>query len=86
MEPYDLIVIGAGAIGMEFAYFYHTFGCKTTVVEMLPRILPVEDDDISMALERMYKKSGMELRTNTTTTAVEKTATGVKVTVAPSVM
>ncbi len=83
--PRSLVVIGAGAIGMEFAYFYHTFGTKVTVIEMLPRILPVEDDEISTALERIYKKHGMEIRTSTTTVAVEKTANGVKVTVAPVV-
>ncbi len=82
-QPKSLIVIGAGAIGMEFAYFYHTYGTKVTVVEMLPRILPVEDDDISAALEKLYKKSGMTLMTSTTTTNVEKTKDGVKVTVAP---
>ncbi|MEK6701630.1 MAG: FAD-dependent oxidoreductase, partial [Planctomycetota bacterium] len=84
--PKSLIVIGAGAIGMEFAYFYHTFGCKTTVVEMMPRILPVEDDEICVALERLYKKHGMTIKTSTTTTNVEKTPTGVKVTVAPWVV
>lgn len=83
--PKSLVVVGAGAIGMEFAYFYHTFGCKVTVVEMLPRILPVEDDDISAALEKLYRRHGMDIRTSTTTTAVEKTASGVKVTVAPVV-
>lgn len=82
-QPKSLIVIGAGAIGMEFAYFYHAFGTKVTVVEMLPRILPVEDDDISAALEKLYRKAGMDLRTSTTTTAVEKTSKGVKVSVAP---
>ena len=81
--PKKLVIIGAGAIGMEFAYFYHTFGTEVTVVEMLPRILPVEDDDISAALQKHFKKSGMDLRTSTTTTAVQKTKTGVKVTVAP---
>jgi len=84
--PKSMVVIGAGAIGMEFAYFYHTFGTKVTVVEMLPRILPVEDDEVSAALERLYKKHGMELRTSTTTTNVEKTAGGVRVTVAPWVV
>lgn len=84
--PKSLIVIGAGAIGMEFAYFYNTFGCKTTVVEMMPRILPVEDEDVCVALERMYKKAGMNILTSTTTVAVEKTASGVKVTVAPWVV
>jgi len=81
--PKSLVVIGAGAIGMEFAYFYSTFGTKVTVIEMMPRILPVEDDDVSAALEKIYRKAGMEIRTNTTTIGVEKTAKGVKVTVAP---
>jgi dihydrolipoamide dehydrogenase len=84
-KPGKLVVIGAGAIGMEFAYFYHTMGTKVTVVEMLDRILPVEDKDISDALAKHYKKAGMDLKTGYTTTNVEKTATGVKVTVAPFV-
>ncbi len=82
-QPKSLIIVGAGAIGMEFGYFYHTLGTKVTVVEMLPRILPVEDDDVSTAIERLYKKHGMDLRTSTTVTGVEKTKTGVKVTLAP---
>ena len=82
-QPKKLVVIGAGAIGMEFAYFYNTYGTEVTVIEMLPRILPVEDDDISAALEKIYKKSGMDIRTSTTTMNVEKTGKGVKVTVAP---
>jgi len=84
-QPKRLIVVGAGAIGMEFAYFYHQFGTKVTVIEMMPRILPVEDDEISAAMEKVYRKHGMEIRTNTTTLGIEKTATGVKVTVAPMV-
>lgn len=84
-QPKSLIVVGAGAIGMEFGYFYHTFGTKVTVIEMLPRILPVEDDDVSAAAERIFKKHGMEFRTSTGVTNIEKTATGVKVTVAPMV-
>ncbi|MBL8965043.1 MAG: dihydrolipoyl dehydrogenase [Phycisphaeraceae bacterium] len=83
--PASLIVIGAGAIGMEFAYFYSTFGTKVTVVEMMPRILPVEDDEISAALEKIYRKHGMDIRVSTTTIGVEKLAGGVKVTVAPVV-
>ena len=82
-QPKKLIIIGAGAIGMEFAYFYHSYGTKVTVVEMLDRILPVEDADVSAGLEKIYKKAGMDLRTAHTTTAVEKTKTGVKVTIAP---
>jgi dihydrolipoamide dehydrogenase len=84
-QPKSLIIIGAGAIGMEFAYFYHSYGTKVTVVEMLPRILPVEDDEVSAALQKTYVKAGMSLMTSTTTVAVEKTSGGVKVTVAPFV-
>jgi dihydrolipoamide dehydrogenase len=84
-QPKSLIVVGAGAIGMEFAYFYHSMGTKVTVIEMLDRLLPVEDKDISDALLKHYKKAGYDIRLSTTTTAVEKTAGGggVKVTVAP---
>lgn len=82
-QPRKLIVVGAGAIGMEFAYFYHSMGTEVTVVEMLDRVLPVEDADVSAALAKLYTKHGMKLMTSTTTTAVEKTASGVKVTVAP---
>jgi dihydrolipoamide dehydrogenase len=82
-QPKKLVVVGAGAIGMEFAYFYHSFGTKVTVIEMMPRILPVEDDDVSAAMEKVYKKHGLDIRTSHTTLAVDKTATGVKVTVAP---
>jgi dihydrolipoamide dehydrogenase len=81
--PKRLVVVGAGAIGMEFAYVYHSVGTHVTVVEMLDRILPVEDKDCSDALLRIYKKRGMDIRVSTTTTAVEKTKDGVKVTVAP---
>ena len=84
-QPKSLIVVGAGAIGMEFGYFYHTFGTKVTVIEMMPRILPVEDDDVCVAMEKVFKKHGMDLRTNTGVVNIEKTATGVKVTVAPMV-
>lgn len=84
-RPARLIVVGAGAIGMEFAYFYQSMGSKITVVEMLDRLLPVEDKDCSDALLRQYKKTGMDIRLSTTTTAVEKSAGGVKVTVAPFV-
>ncbi len=84
-KPKSLVVIGAGAIGMEFAYFYHTMGTKVTIIEMMDRVLPVEDKDVGEAMGRLYKKHGMEIHTSTVTTAVEKTATGVKVTFAPAV-
>ncbi len=77
------MVVGAGAIGMEFAYFYHSMGTEVTVVEMLDRLLPVEDQEVSKALERLYTKHGMKFMLSTTTTGIEKTASGVKVTVAP---
>ncbi|MEM9065910.1 MAG: dihydrolipoyl dehydrogenase [Planctomycetota bacterium] len=82
-KPEKLIVIGAGAIGMEFGYFYHQYGTEVTVIEMQDRILPVEDHDVSKAIERVYKKAGMNLKTGTMTLGVEKTPKGVKVTVAP---
>jgi len=81
--PKKLLVVGGGAIGMEFGYFYHQFGTEVTVVEMMDRILPVEDAEISKAMHRVYKKQGMDLRTSSVTTNVEKTKNGVKVTVAP---
>ncbi len=82
-RPASLIVVGAGAIGMEFAYFYHSMGTRVTVIEMMDRILPVEDKDISDALLKHYKKAGFDIRTSTTTVAIDKTGSGVKVTVAP---
>ncbi len=82
-RPAKLVVVGAGAIGMEFAYFYHSMGTQVTVVEMLDRILPVEDKDVSDALLKHYKKAGMDIRVSTTTTGIEKSGKGVKVSVAP---
>lgn len=82
-QPKKLIVVGAGAIGIEFAYFYHSIGTQVTIIEMMDRILPVEDKDVSEAMTRLYKKHGFDIRTSTTTTNVEKTANGVKVTIAP---
>jgi len=62
--PKDLIVIGAGAIGIEFAYFYSVLGTKVTIVEMLKNILPIEDEEISKTLEKNFKKRGIEILTN----------------------
>lgn len=61
--PESIIIMGAGAIGIEFAYFYNAYGAKVTIVEMLDRILPIEDADISQELTRHYKKSGIEMIT-----------------------
>jgi dihydrolipoamide dehydrogenase len=62
--PKDLIVIGAGAIGIEFAYFYAVLGTKVTVIEMMKNILPIEDEEVSKALEKNFKKRGIEILTN----------------------
>jgi len=69
-QPKDIIIIGAGAIGIEFAYFYSTFGTKVTIVEMLDSILPVEDKEVSKLLETIFKKRGIEIFTS----SVVKTA------------
>ncbi len=63
-QPKSLIIIGGGAIGVEFAYFYNSFGTKVTIIEMLPAILPFEDREISKILEASLKKSGIEILTN----------------------
>ncbi len=84
-RPKKLVVVGAGAIGMEFAYFYHSMGTQVTVVEMLDRVLPVEDHEASKFIEKVYTKHGMNFRLGHVTTGVEKTGSGVKVTIAPVV-
>ena len=82
MQPASMVVIGAGAIGVEFAYFYNAFGTKVTMVEMLPNLLPVEDTEVSQALEKSFTKQGIKFLTNTKTTKTEVTDKGVKITVA----
>ncbi|MBX9743459.1 MAG: dihydrolipoyl dehydrogenase [Chthoniobacterales bacterium] len=80
-QPKEIIIIGAGAIGIEFAYFFNAFGTKVTVVEMLPNILPVEDTEVSVALEKALSKQGITLLTATKVEKAETTATGVSITV-----
>jgi len=70
-QPKEMIVIGSGAIGMEFAYFYSTIGTKVTIVEFMDRILPVEDADVSKAMMMNYKKKGIEIMTNSSVEKVE---------------
>jgi dihydrolipoamide dehydrogenase len=82
-QPKKLVVVGSGAIGMEFGYFYHSFGTEVTVVEMLDRILPVEDHDVSAAMLKHYKKAGIKFKTGFVTTGVDADDKGVKVTIAP---
>lgn len=78
-QPKSIIIIGAGAIGVEFAYFLNTLGTKTTLVEVLDRVVPVEDEEISAALARSFKKQGIELKVGTKVEKVEVTKKGVKV-------
>ena len=77
-QPKKLIIVGSGAIGIEFAYFYNAMGTEVTVVEFMPRIVPVEDEEISKQLERSFKKSGIKIMTSTEVTAVDTSGKGVK--------
>jgi len=78
--PKSLIVIGAGAVGMEFASLFRTFGSQVTIVEFLPRVVPVEDEDVSKEITRLFKKRGIEVNTGAKVEKIEKTETGVRVT------
>lgn len=70
-RPQRLLVVGSGAIGVEFAYFYNAIGSDVTIVEFLPRIVPVEDEEISKALDKSFKKSGMTIHVNSEVTKVD---------------
>ena len=78
--PKSLIVIGAGAVGVEFASIFRSFGVEITLIEYLPRIVPLEDEEISKELTRQFKKRGIDVNTGANVEKVEKTADGVKVT------
>ena len=81
-QPEAMVVVGSGAIGTELAYFYNAMGTKVTLVEFLPSIVPVEDDDVSRELERIFRKKGIKVLTGSEVTAAEKLPDGkVKVTV-----
>jgi dihydrolipoamide dehydrogenase len=71
--PKSMIIVGTGAIGVEFGYFYHNMGCEVTLVEFLPHIMPREDVDISKEIEKIYKKKGINVMTNA---SVEKVTVG----------
>ncbi|MEI9945070.1 MAG: dihydrolipoyl dehydrogenase [Chitinophagaceae bacterium] len=77
-QPKSLIVVGSGAIGVEFGYFYNTLGTKVTIVEFLPRIVPVEDEEISKELDKNFKKSGINIMVNSEVTSVDTSGDGVK--------
>jgi dihydrolipoamide dehydrogenase len=78
--PKSLIVIGSGAVGVEFGSIFRSFGAEVTILEVLPRIVPVEDEEVSKELLRQFKKRGIEVQTSIKDTKIEKTKGGVKVT------
>jgi len=88
-QPASLVVVGSGAIGVEFAYFYATMGTKVTIVEYLPNIVPLEDEEVSKQMERSFKKIGVQVMTNSSVESVDtkgklskvtiKTAKGIEV-------
>src|SRR3954463_7993322 len=78
--PKSLIVMGAVAVGVEFASVYSRFGAETTIVELLPRMVPLEDEEVSKELERSFRKRGIKAQVDTKLEKLEKTETGVRVT------
>ncbi len=80
-RPQKMLVVGSGAIGVEFAYFYSTIGTEVTIVEFLPRIVPVEDEEVSKQLEKSFKKAGITIHTNSEVTKVDTSGKGCVATV-----
>jgi dihydrolipoamide dehydrogenase len=78
-QPKSMVVVGSGAIGVEFAYFYATLGTSVTIVEFLPNVVPVEDEEVSKQLERSFKKAGIKIMTSSSVEAVDTTGTGCKI-------
>lgn len=75
-QPKKLVVVGSGAIGVEFAYFYNAIGTEVTIVEYLPNIVPVEDEDVSKQLEKSFKKAGINILTNASVESVDTSGNG----------
>jgi dihydrolipoamide dehydrogenase len=75
-RPQKMLVVGSGAIGVEFAYFYNTIGTEVTIVEFLPRVVPMEDEEVSKQLEKSFKKSGIIIHTNSEVTKVDTSGKG----------
>lgn len=78
--PKTMLIIGAGAVGVEFASIFNRFGTKVVILEMLPRLVPVEDEEISKELERLFKKTGIRCETGARADNIQKTGNGVKLT------
>ena len=79
--PNKMVVVGSGAIGVEFAYFFNAMGVEVTIVEYMPNIVPVEDTDISKQLQRSFKKSGINIMTNSSVEKIDTSGKGCKVSV-----
>ena len=77
-QPKSMIVVGSGAIGVEFAHFYNSMGTQVTVVEFMPNVVPVEDEDVSKQMERSMKKAGITVMTNSSVEKIDTTGNGVK--------
>jgi len=80
-QPKKMLIVGSGAIGVEFAYFYNTMGTDVTIIEYLPKIVPLEDAEVSKQFERSLKKQGIKVMTNSSVTSVDISGNGVKATV-----
>src|SRR5258708_1019032 len=79
--PKSLVIVGAGAVGVEFASIYRSFDCEVTIIEMLPRLVPVEDEEVSKELARVFRKRGINFHVSAKVDKVEKTKSGVAVTI-----
>ncbi|WP_367768687.1 dihydrolipoyl dehydrogenase [Flavobacterium sp. WC2421] len=77
-QPKKMIIVGSGAIGVEFAHFYNSMGTEVTIVEFMPNVVPVEDEDISKQMEKSLKKSGITVMTNSSVERIDTTGAGVK--------
>jgi dihydrolipoamide dehydrogenase len=78
-QPKSMVIVGSGAIGVEFAYFYNAMGTKVTIVEFMPNIVPVEDEEVSKALAKSFKTAGIEIMIGTEVTKVDTAGSGCKV-------
>ena len=80
-QPKSMIIVGSGAIGVEFGYFYNSMGTEVTIVEFLPNVVPLEDEEVSKQFERSLKKSKIKVMTNSSVTKVDTSGEGVTATV-----
>ena len=78
-QPKSMVVMGSGAIGSEFAYFYNAMGTKVTIVEFMPNILPIEDEEVSKEVAKSFKKSGIDIMTNASVESVDTSGAGCKI-------